>query len=135
VVANFIDDVLLSSSFENLVKIRYIVDESEGLGGKMRAIIMASRGQWICFLEDDDLFASNKLSVVGRVIETEENTGIIKNPVTPFNAMSKEMRIPDTKSLFYRLPNSIKSYTELRRKEYPYTMTFLPFRRKIISVS
>jgi glycosyltransferase involved in cell wall biosynthesis len=61
VVANFIDDVLLSSSFENPVKIRYIVDESEGLGGKMRAIIMASGGQWICFLEDDNLFTSNKL--------------------------------------------------------------------------
>jgi len=61
VVANFIDDVLPSSSFENPVKIPYIVNESEGLGGKMRAIIMASRDQWICFLEDDDLFASNKL--------------------------------------------------------------------------
>jgi hypothetical protein len=44
VVSNFTDDLLFRASLENPYRVRYIVNESQELGTKMVAGIMASRG-------------------------------------------------------------------------------------------
>ncbi len=134
VVSNFTDDLLFRASLENPDRVRYIVNESQELGVKMVAGIMASKGKWICFLEDDDLFCPNKLSVIDRVIDTEKNAGIIKNPVAAVNAMGKEMKIPGTKSVLYGLLNPIENYPELRRKEYPLYYDISPVQENYFSL-
>jgi len=134
VVSNFIDDLLFRISLENPDRVRYIVNESQEFGAKMVAGIMASRGRWICLLDDDDLFCPNKLSVIDRVIETEKNAGIIKNLVAPVDAMGKEMKIHDTKSLLHGLLNPIENYPELRKKEYPLYYDVSPFQESYFSL-
>lgn len=119
VVANFIDNELLSASIETPDRVRYIVNETEGIGAKLATGIMASKGQYILLLEDDDLFTPNKLSDIDKIIRIEKDAGIIKNLVIPIDAVGNEMNEPDKKSSLYGLLRPICRYPELRRKEWP----------------
>jgi hypothetical protein len=65
------------------------------------------------------MFCPNKLSVIDRANETERNPRIKKNPLLPINVIGKEMKDPNTRSLFYGLLNPGENYPKLRKKEYP----------------
>lgn len=81
----------------------------------------------LLFRASENMFCPNKLSVIDRANETERNPRIKKNPLLPINVIGKEMKDPNTRSLFYGLLNPGENYPKLRKKGYPlyYDVTFV----------
>lgn len=118
VVSNFVDEKIYAESQKNPSFVLYIVNESELLGRKQVTGILAARGQWLCLLEDDDLFCRRKLSEIDGIVDTEKNVGIIKHPLKPIDSFGNEITYPDPDDLLYRLLNPIGISADLKRKEY-----------------
>src|SRR5262245_8210926 len=57
--------------------IRYIrLDKNHGLSGARNVGIKASTGKYIAFLDDDDLWMSDKLSLLVPILESDPNVGV-----------------------------------------------------------
>ena len=70
--------------------IKVINQKNKGLGAARNSGIKLAIGKYICLIDADDLWVSNKLSLVNKLIE-EENLEIISN----------DKKIFKKKSLFY----------------------------------
>ena len=126
IVSNFVDKHIKAESLKNPSFVKYILDESEPLGQKQANGILAARGEWICLLEDDDLFCKNKLFELDSIIHVMKNAGIIKNPVSLINANGDEILYPNSKTLLYCLLDPMGWFSEVKRKEYQQFYKILP---------
>ena len=126
IVSNFIDESIKAESLKNPSFVKYILDESESLGQKQANGILAAVGEWICLLEDDDLFNKNKLSEVDSIIHNTKNAGIIKNPVSSINAYDNEVLFPNPITFLYGLLDPIERFPELKKKECQKYYKILP---------
>lgn len=65
-----------------------IVDFVNGIGPRLANCIRISKGSVISFLEDDDTWESNKLTVALREFEKDQNLGYYHNSYTSMNDLS-----------------------------------------------
>ena len=79
VVSNFMDEEISKSAKANPNFIKIVLSENVGYGYKLKEGINIANGEYICFLDDDDMFVENKLSLLNNIISKENNIGIIKN--------------------------------------------------------
>jgi len=60
-------------------RVKFIVSRSESLSGKIREGLTISTGDYICFLEDDDEFESNKISEIEKIIDAHSGFDYVHN--------------------------------------------------------
>jgi glycosyltransferase involved in cell wall biosynthesis len=60
-------------------KAKFINSVDESLSGKIKEGLSISTGEYICFLEDDDEFESNKISEIERIIDTQAGIDYLHN--------------------------------------------------------
>ena len=118
IVSNFVDKNIYARAQNNPSFVKYIFDEAESLGPKQAAGILEARGEWICLLDDDDIFFRNKLSELDNIIRDTQNAGIIKNPVHLINANGDEIQYQNQKNLLYSLMDPIGYFPEAKKKDY-----------------
>lgn len=87
-VKNFIDASIDRVLLENGVK---LLNSSESsLGGKISEALEYSSGRIICFLEDDDLFAEDKIEKVLKYFSQFSDIGYVHNSAQYIDRNSKE---------------------------------------------
>ena len=79
VVSNFMDEEINKSSAVSPNFIKIVATDKMGYGSKLKEGIDIASGEYICFLDDDDMFTEDKLSSLNDLILKENNIGIIKN--------------------------------------------------------
>ncbi|MHB1440524.1 MAG: glycosyltransferase family 2 protein [Cuniculiplasma sp.] len=77
VIKNYRDELIDKYMDENNIK--NIYSEKETLGGKLADGSLSSKGEVICFLEDDDIFFSNKLEEVFKKFKEDEDLVYLHN--------------------------------------------------------
>ncbi len=66
-------------------QITVIHQENQGLSAARNAAIMAARGRYIAFVDDDDLWLPNKLEKQIACLESNPNIGLVYSDVFSFN--------------------------------------------------
>ena len=79
VVCNFVDEDLGQYLSSNGVK--YLLVKADAVGKKIAEAVTISKGEILCFLEDDDLFTSQKLSTVSKIFK-QHDVGFCLNSFT-----------------------------------------------------
>lgn len=79
IVSNFVNEEISEISRMNPDFIKIILSHKPGYGCKLKEGINIASGEYICFLDDDDMFTENKLSLLNNILSKENNIGIIKN--------------------------------------------------------
>ena len=93
VVSNFINDEISKVAKINPNFIKIILIDKMGYGEKLKEGINTARGEYICFLDDDDMFTENKLLLLNNIILKEKNIGIIKNYCDLIDSMENNIEL------------------------------------------
>ncbi len=83
---NVIDNFMLNN---NIIS---IVDNVQGIGPRLANCIPKSTGKVLCFLEDDDLWEPNRLSIVTELFSNEPTLGYFHNAYLPISETGNETR-------------------------------------------
>ena len=67
-------------------KIKYYYQNNEGLSGARNSGINQSQGEWVAFLDADDVWHSDKLSKQMDIVEKNSNIGIVHSDIWHWNA-------------------------------------------------
>jgi glycosyltransferase involved in cell wall biosynthesis len=73
-------------------RIRYIYQENKGLPGARNTGIRASTGEYIAFLDSDDLFLPEKLKLQAAVLNQNPETGLVASGWTEVDAQHRPVR-------------------------------------------
>ncbi|OWP56112.1 MAG: hypothetical protein B2I17_07200 [Thermoplasmatales archaeon B_DKE] len=113
VIKSFIDTEI--DAFCDSKNITHIFSEQESLGAKLTEGLKICRGDVICLLEDDDLFAPNKLQELGKVFENNRDVSLSVNNYKIVNksgeVVHSDIRLAErqiqnrTESMIFRYPN------------------------------
>lgn len=90
VVKNFRNERIDSLISEN--GLHSIVTDVQPVGGKFSLGVEKSRGEVLCFLEDDDLFASNKLRTVKELFTSDSGLVFYHNSATSIDQDMNEIK-------------------------------------------
>lgn len=111
-VKNFLDPDI-DSFVEKNVGIKSIFTEAQNLSNKQAVGIREASGSIICFLDDDDLFVPERLSVLTSYFEQNENLSFIHNGMIFIDLNGEELqKSPSFGNIQYRhnlsRPSTIK---------------------------
>jgi len=110
VVSNFINKEITESATTNPDFIKIILIDKIGYGDKLKEGINIARGEYICFLDDDDLFTEDKLLVLNDIILKENNIGIIKNYCNLIDSMGNTMEFKSNMGIIIGLAEPLNYY-------------------------
>lgn len=124
--------------FENNPRVKIIYSDRDDPGGKWVDAIKASKGDVLCFLDDDDMWVSNKLSYVKEKFDHDDLLGYFHNGHKSVDFSGniihgyKELR-------HYYAVQKIKEYSELPAKRGSVNLQHLaslgaPFNSSCISI-
>ncbi len=88
VVKNFLDSEMDTYLHENAVESLYT--EEKSLARKMVVGFMKSRGEILCFLDDDDLYSAGKLKTVSEYF-SHGNLSFLHDSIVPVNESGKPL--------------------------------------------
>jgi len=129
-----VDDASTDHSREVMLaygeKIKQVfLEKNGGQGAAFNAGFQASRGELICFLDADDIFFNNKLSVIAKIAAQNPKAVLFHNKGYMINKCGKVIdKIFPKKSLHGNVRKKILSYSE---SLFPPT-SFLTFRRDFL---
>lgn len=86
-------------------RIRYQFQDNRGVAAARNAGIRMARGEFVCFLDSDDLWKPEKLAVQIRFAEAHPEYGLIASEQQYFDADGKEMN--HSKAAMYRIRNGM----------------------------
>lgn len=124
--------------FENNTRVKIIYSDRDDPGGKWAEAIEASKGEVLCFLDDDDMWVSNKLSYVKKKFDQDDLLGYFHNGHKSVDFSGNI--IPDYKELrHYYAVQKIQEYSELPVKRGSVNFQHLaslgaPFNSSCISI-
>ncbi len=124
--------------FENNPRIRIIYSEREDPGGKWAEAIKLSKGDVLCFLDDDDMWVSNKLNYIKKKFDQDDLLGYFHNGHKSVDFSGNIL--PGYKELrHYYAVQRIKEYSELPVKRGSVNFQHLaslgaPFNSSCISI-
>ena len=94
--------VAILKSYEKKNKIKFITQTNKGLGAARNTGIKNSKGEYICLLDADDLWVSNKLSLINKIINKNKPSLISNDEI-----------ILESKKLIYLKNNPPKNLSNL----------------------
>lgn len=107
---------------------RIIRHENQGLGASRNRGIEAASGNWVAFLDADDLWDEDKLMELSQSIEYEKVSDVIYHRVINFNGQRKYPRaagpVKDIRTLLTNSNPLVPSAVVLRRRlglQYPFS--------------
>lgn len=83
VVKGFKDNDIDNYLFKNGIRTLFVDDKS--LGVKLARGIRECKGVFVCFLDDDDEFESDKLEIISNLLEKDDRLDFIHNSISVIN--------------------------------------------------
>lgn len=97
----------------NGVKTTYIFNKGKTYGDMVRSAIQESKGDIICFLEDDDVYTPDKIDYVKKIFGAKNNLSYYHNSYFKIDEAGKKIGEELKKASIYFTP--FKNYIEVRR--------------------
>lgn len=116
VVCNFVDEDLGQYLSSNGVK--YLLVKADAVGKKIAEAVTISKGEILCFLEDDDLFTSQKLSTVSKIFK-QHDVGFCLNSFTTIDIYGIKIKNdlePHYKQNFIFHPDSYRNNPDILKQ-------------------
>jgi len=83
VVKGFRDEIIDEALNRNNVRVLFLQEKS--LGKKIATGIRECRGEFVCFLDDDDEFEPDKISVISSILSEMKDVDFIHNSIVKIN--------------------------------------------------
>jgi glycosyltransferase involved in cell wall biosynthesis len=110
VVKNFLDEKIDSFLLRNNVTV--VQTDEVSFGKKLALGIDHASGDYICFLDDDDLFYAKKLSEINRIFKANKDLDYVHNNIEIIDENYKlkddHDDVPDTNSYSIYLPKELR---------------------------
>lgn len=134
-------EILVSRDFEDRELAEYLreqgvidlVGDRPGIGAKIEAALNNLTGEVVSFLEDDDLYLSNRIDLVIREFSKDRNLAYLRNSIRTVNQVGKEL------PMYPSLPHDIVvespqdfslAYRELRDKKVGFNLSSVSVSRE-----
>lgn len=117
-IDNDIETILVTNIEEDKIKndkikMTYIYNKGETYGDMLRVAIQESKGDIICFLEDDDIFSPDKIKYIKKIFNSSPETSYYHNSYFRIDDFGKQIGIEQNKEKISFLP--FKNSKELKK--------------------
>lgn len=111
-----IETILVTNMNENRIyndKVKYIFDEGKTYGNMLKVAIQESKGDIICFLEDDDVFSPDKIKYIKKIFSSNPDLSYYHN--SHFKIDGAGRRFDNERKKECLLFKPFESYHEVKR--------------------